>query len=103
MTDYQDKSQKMVDDGIKNGIYKVAEDTLKDLKLLKSFLYRNLRKYEHYEKMLPKSNQLVQFNCNAKTHKFTNIVEITMDNLTFRPIIAQTGAYTYNIAEVVAE
>ena len=41
-TDYQDKLQKMVEDGIKNGIYKVAEDnTLKDLKLFKSFLYRN--------------------------------------------------------------
>ena len=30
--DYQDKLQKIVDDGIKNGIYKVTEDnTLKDL------------------------------------------------------------------------
>ena len=54
-TDYQDKLQKMVEDGIKNGIYKVAEDnTLKDLKLFKSFLYRNFRRYEHYEEMLPK-------------------------------------------------
>ena len=50
-TGYQDKLQKMVDDGIKNSIYKVAEDnTLKDLKLLISFLYRNFRKYERYEK-----------------------------------------------------
>ena len=48
----------MVDDSIKNGIYKVAENnTLKDLKLFKSLLYRNFRKYEHYEKMLRKSNQ----------------------------------------------
>ena len=46
-TDYPDKLQKMVDDGIKNGIYKVAEDnTLKDLKLFKSFLYKKFRKYE---------------------------------------------------------
>ena len=57
-TDYRDQLQKMVDDGIKNGIYEVAEDdTLKDLKQFKSFLYRNFRKYEHYAKMLPKSNQ----------------------------------------------
>ena len=57
-SDYQDKLQKMVDYGIKNGIYKVAENnTLKDLKLFKSLLYRNFRKYEHYEKMLRKSNQ----------------------------------------------
>ena len=58
-TDYHDKLQKMVDDGIKNGIYKVAEDnTIKDLKLFKSFLYRNFRKYELYEEMPPKSQNL---------------------------------------------
>ena len=58
-TDYQDKLQKMIDDGIKNGIYKVAEDnTIKDLKLFKSFLYRNFRKYELYEEMPPKSQNL---------------------------------------------
>ena len=57
-TDYQDKLQTMVDDDIKSVIYKVAEDnTLKDLELLKSFLDRNFRKYEHYDEMLPKSGQ----------------------------------------------
>ena len=54
-TDYQNQLQKIVDNGIKNHIYKVAEDnTLKDLKLFKSFLYRNFRRFEHYEEMLPK-------------------------------------------------
>ena len=81
-TDYRDKLQKLVDNGIKNGIYKRAENnTLKDLKLFKSFLYRNFRKYEHYEEMVPKSNQLEQLYGAAKTHKFTNIDEITIDNL----------------------
>ena len=94
----------MVEDGIKNGIYKVAEDnTLKDLKLFKSFLYRNLRKYEHYKEMLPKSNQPGHLYGTVKTHKFTNIDEITIDNLKFRPIIAQTGTYTYNAAQVIAK
>ena len=56
--DYQDKLQTMVDDDIKSVIYKVAEDnTLKYLELFKSFLDRNFRKYEHYDKMLPKSGQ----------------------------------------------
>ena len=103
-TDYQDKLQKMVEDGIKNGIYKVAEDnTLKDLKLFNSFLYRNFRKYEHYEEMLPKSNQPGQLYGTAETHKFTNVHEITIDNLKFRPIIAQTGTYTYNSVQVIAK
>ena len=97
-SDFHDKSQKMVDDDIKNGIYKVAEDnTLKDLKLLKSFLCINFRKCEGYEKMPPKSNQLGQIYGKAKTKKFTNTVEITIDNLTFRPIIAQAGKCTYKL------
>ena len=94
----------MVEDGIKNGIYKVEQDnTLKDLKLFKSFLYRNFRKYEHYEEILPKSNQPGQLYGTAKTHKFINIDEITIDNLKFCPIIAQTGTYTYNAAQVIAK
>ena len=100
MVDYQDKLQKMVDDGIKNGIYKLADDnTLKDLKLFKSFLYRSFRKYKHCKEILSKSNHPGQVYVTAKTHKFIYIDEITIDNLkTTRPIIAQTGTYTYNAA-----
>ena len=94
----------MVDDGIKNGISKVAEDkTLKDLNLFKNLLYRNFRKYEHYDEMLPKSKQPGQLYGTAKTHKFINIDEITIDNLNFHPVITQTGTYTYNVAQVIAE
>ena len=103
-TGYQDKLQKMVEDGIKDGIYKVAEEnTLKNLKLFKSFLYRNFRKYEYYEQILPKSNQPGKLYGTAKIHKFTDIDEINIDNLKFRPIIAQTGTYTYNAAQVIAK
>ena len=41
--------------------------------------------------MLPKSNQPGQLYGTAKTHKITNIDEITIDNLLFRPIITQTS------------
>ena len=69
----------MVEDGIKDGIYKVAEDnTLKDLKLFKSFLYRNFRKYEHYEDMLPKSNQPGQLYGTSKTHKLRHISSVQL-------------------------
>ena len=53
--------------------------------------------------MLPKSNQPGQLYGTPKTHKFTNIDEITIDNLKFRPIIAQTGTYIYNAAQVIAK
>ena len=87
-TNYQDKLQKMFDDDTKNGIYQVADNnTLKNLKLFKSFLCRNFREYEHYKEMLPKSNQPGQAYGTTKTHKFTNIDEISIENLKFCPII----------------
>ena len=38
----------------------------------------------------------------AKSHKFENLNDITVDNLKFRPIIYQTGTYTYNAAKVIS-
>ena len=65
--DYHNKLQEMINNGIRNGIYKVTEDkTLDDLKIFKSFLYKNLKKYEHYEKMLTKSHQPGQLYGTAK-------------------------------------
>ena len=74
-SDHQNKMQQMINDGIHDGIYKVTVDnTLDDLKTFKSFLYRNFYgKYEHYEKMLPKSNQPGQLYGTAKTNKFNSI------------------------------
>ena len=93
----------MVDNDIKNGIFKIAQDnTLKDVELFKSFLSRNFRKSGH-EEMLPKSNQSGQLYGTAKACEFTNIDEITIDNLKFCPIIAQTGTCTYNAAQVIAK
>ena len=53
--------------------------------------------------MLPKSDPPGQFYGTAKTQEFTNINEITKDNLKFRPSITQTRAYTYNAAQVIAK
>ena len=38
-----------------------------------------------------------------RRHKFTNINEITIDNLNFRKIIALFWTYTYNTAKGVAK
>ena len=104
-SDYQNKMQQMINDRIRDGIYNVAVDnTLDDLKTFKSFLYSSFYgKYEHYEKMLPKSNQPGQLYSSAKTHKFNSIEDITLENLKFHPIIAQSGTYTYNTVQVIAE
>ena len=51
--------------------------------------------------MLLKSNPPGQFYGTAKTREFTNINEITKDNLKLRSSITQTSAYTYNAAQVI--
>ena len=104
-SDYQNKMQQMINDGMRDGIYKVtADNILDDLKTLKSFLYHNIYgKYEHYEKMLPKSNQPGQLYGTAKTDKFSSTEDITLENLKFCPVITQSGTYTYNAAQVIAD
>ena len=90
-------------EGKENGVYIVTEDkTLEDLKLFRSFLYCNLKYYEYHEKMVPTLNQPGQLYGTVKTHKFDNTADIVVDNLKFRPIIALSGTYTDNAAQVVA-
>ena len=44
---YYEKLETMVNEGIKNGIYKETTDTtLHDLKLFQDFLYRNFKDYK---------------------------------------------------------
>ena len=94
----------MIDKGIQDGVYTKTEDnTLQDLKRFQDFLYRNFSKYEKCNDMLPSSNQPAQSYRTAKTHKFDDINEITVDSLTFRPIIAQTGTYMYETAQIISE
>ena len=52
--------------------------------------------------MLLKSNQPGLRYGTAKTHKFNSIEDIALENLKFHPIIAQSGTYTYNAAQVIA-
>ena len=97
--------QEMINDGVSDGVYKVTVDnTLDNLKTFKSLLYRNFYgKYKHYEKMLPKSNKPGQLYGTAQTHKFNSIENITWENLKSCPIITQSGTYTYNAAQVIAD
>ena len=53
--------------------------------------------------MKPDSNQLARLYGTAKTHKFECLEGITIANLKFRPIIDQTGTFTYNAANVISD
>ena len=52
--------------------------------------------------MRPVSNQSGRFFATAKTHKFTSLNDITVENLKLRQIIDLTGGYTYNTLKVIA-
>ena len=102
--DYIEKLENMLEDGISKGTYKRTDDTtLQDLKRYQDFLYRNFYNYEHYKKMYPQSNQPAKLYGTAKTHKFNDTNDITINQLKFRPIIDQTGTYTYNAAQVISQ
>ena len=101
---YVNKLNEMIEEGIKNGIYEETEDTtLKDLKRFQDFLSRNFKKNNKYTEMYPSSNQPAKLYGTAKTHKFDKIDDITVESLKFRPIIAQTGTYLYNTAQVISD
>ena len=51
--------------------------------------------------MRPVFNQPGRFFATAKTHKFTSLNDITVENLKLRPIIDLTGRYTYNTSKVI--
>ena len=52
--------------------------------------------------MRPVSNRPARLYASAKTHKFDNINDVNLDQLKFRPIMDQTGTYTYNTAQVIS-
>ena len=102
--DYVKKFDEMLADGVRNGIYESTTDTtFSDLSKFQSFLYRNFRDYQYYDKMRPQSNQPARLFGTAKTHKFESTRDITKHNIKFRPIIDQTGFYTYNASQVISE
>ena len=53
--------------------------------------------------MKPDSNQPARHYGTAKTQKFEFLQEIAVANLKFRPIINQTGTFTYNAAKVISD
>ena len=102
-SDYIEKLEGMIEEGVKKCTYKKTEDTtLQDLNKFQDFLYRNFYTYEHYKSMYPHSNQPAKLYGTAKTHKFNNIQEINKEKLKFGPIINQTGTYSYNAAQVIS-
>ena len=103
-TDYIEKLENMAKEGIDKGTYTVTEDsTIKDLKNFKQFLKRNFKGYDKLDDMLPTSNQPASTYSTAKTHKFSSVDSVNINDLKFRPIIDQTGTMTCDAAKVISD
>ena len=99
---YIAKMRAMIDNGITCDIYTTTTDnTRKDLKTFRNFLYRKFKNHLKYEKTLPTSNQPARLYGTAKKYKFTSPDIIIRGYLKFWPVIAQTGTYTYIAAQVI--
>ena len=97
-----DKIQILIETGIADGIYeKTTDNTVNKLEKFQDFLYRNFKNFKIYDGMRPTSNQPAHIYGTAKTHKFDNFDEITLNKLKLRQIIAQNGTFTYNAAQVI--
>ena len=48
-------------------------------------------------------NQPARLYATAKTHKFNDLDEGTVETLKFRPIVDQAGTATYDAAKVIGE
>ena len=53
--------------------------------------------------MRPTSSQPARLFTTAKTHKFTDIKQINIDDLKLRPIIGQTGTHLYDCSKIIAQ
>ena len=60
-SDYIQKLEDMIEEGISKETYERTDDTtLQDLKRFQDFLYRNFYNHENYHKIYPHSNQLAK-------------------------------------------
>ena len=92
----------MIHDGIIKGPF--IETTNNILKGLSQFPdFQNFYSYKRCKGMKPDSSQPACIYGTARTHKFKSSKEIIVANLKFRPIIDQTGTFTYNVRKILTQ
>ena len=103
-SDYKGKLDQEINTGIADGTYEITEDrTHEDLTNFQQFLYRNFKNSPVYNKLWPDSNQPGRAFLTAKTHKFENFTDISLENLKFRMIVDQTGTFANKASRFLNE
>ena len=99
------KINRLIHDGISKGVYVIEENDniLTELKSVQNFIYRNFKKHEKYKEMRPTSSQPARLFATAKSHKFTDIKQININDLKLPPIIDQTGTQLYDCSKIIAQ
>ena len=102
---YKEKINRLINGGVSKGVYVIEENdnTLAELKLFQNFIYRNFKIHEKYKAMRPTSSQLARLFATAKTHKFTDIKQMNINDVKLRPVINQTGTHLYNCSKIIAQ
>ena len=103
-SDYVTKLDAMINHDIMKDTYvETTDNTLKEISQFQDFLYKKFHNCKRYKDMQPDSHQTACIYRTVKTHKFETLQDITAANLKFRPIIDQTGTFTYNAAKVISD
>ena len=102
---YNEKNNRLLNDGISKGFYVIEENsnTLTELKSFQNFIYRNIKKHEKYKEMRPTSSQPARLFVTWKTHQFTDIKQVNINDLKLRPIVDQTGTHLYDCSKIIAQ
>ena len=84
---YEGKNNRLINDGISKGVCVIEENdnTLVELKSFQDFIYRNFKKHVRYKETRPNSSQPARLFATAKTHKFTDIKQININDFELFP------------------
>ena len=101
---YNNKTNKLINFAIRKGICVIKENyaASAESKSSQKFVYRNLKKYEKHKEMRPTSSPPAKIFAAAKTHKFTDIKEININDLKLHPVINQTGTNLMTVRKQIA-
>ena len=102
---YKEKNNRLINDGISKKVYVIDENynRLAELKSFQNFVYRNFKKHEKYKEIRPTSSQPARHFATAKTHKFTDIKQININDLKLRSVIDQTGTHLHKYLKIIAQ
>ena len=66
-------------------------------------MYRNFKTHEKYKEMRTTSSQPARFFATRKTHKFTDIKQVNINDSKLCPIIDQSGTHLHDCSKIIAQ